>query len=361
MGYDVRSVDELAAEARGYFESAVDGAVVPVWPNTFDVVAKAMAMLGQEHELRRSWLYDQLFVLSAAEGSLERHGYELGLVRAPGAPSVGAASFPAGAGVVVPAELRFVRPDGTSYRSVGAATAAAGTVTVQLEAESIGAAGDTAAGVAIRLASESVAPEGFTPTGAVAAGGLSGGADEEDLRAFRARVLARRRRPPACGNAADWERWTREALGPVAGVFVDSFSDDARAVWLQFTVTDQPNGVPSFAQVAVVQAYVADPVRRPVTARVFVSAPTVSAVNVVISDLSPDTADVRASIAAEIALAFAERVEPGKPSAVFRLKRSLLAGAISRIVGEGYNLVEPAGTLTFASGVLPTLGSISYV
>jgi hypothetical protein len=126
-------------------------------------------------------------------------------------------------------------------------------------------------------------------------------------------------------------------------------------------VSDQPNGIPTAGQIAAAQAYVDDPIRRPITARVFVSAPIPQAVNVVIGGLGPDTADVRAAVEAEIQATFLDRARPGQPSASFGFSASWIDEAISRATGEDrHRRVAPTGDLTFTSGNLPVLGNIAY-
>lgn len=360
-GYSVRSLTQLAIEARAYFLSAIEGAIVSVWPNSFTVVAKVLAILGQEHEQRRAWLYDQLFVSTASTESVDRHGYELGLVRRPGVAATGSALFPSSVGVTIPAGTRLVRADGVSYRSTATVGPTLGMASIPIIADEFGALGNAEAGIVIRLSPDTVVPAGFNAQGQVAIGGLTGGADAEASRAFRQRVLNRRRKPAAGGSSGDWERWAMAAPPAVTRVFIDSFTDDSRAIWLAFMVSDQPNGVPTTGQVSAVQTYVADPIRRPVTARVFVVAPTASPVDVTITGLTPDNATSRAAIAAELAVFFAESVTPGRPSGAFLLRRSAIEAAIARVVGEdAFTLTAPAGNLSFAAGVLPTLGVLAY-
>ncbi len=362
MGYEVRSLPSLSAEARGYFVSAVDGASVSIWPNSFTVTAKVLALLGHEHERRRAHLFDQIFPSTAEAAALERHGYEHGLMRQAGAEANGILTVAAPDGLVIPSKLRFVRGDGTSYRSVAAVTAAGGAAELAIEAEEIGAAANAAAGTALTLGAESVAPAGMARDGAVAAGGLVGGADDETVEAFRERLLERRRLPPKAGSETDYVAWAHEALPEVARVFADSFSDDPGAVWVQFTVTDQIDGFPTEEQVASVEAYLRDPLRKPLTARIYVSASQPSEVPVSIEALDPDTPATRAAVEAELRALFADNVEPGRPSKPYRLRRSMIEAAIARVVGDdGFELAEPASGQSFAAGVMPALGPVMFL
>ncbi len=196
----------------------------------------------------------------------------------------------------------------------------------------------------------------------VDAAGLTGGTDPEDVETFRARVLYRKRNPPQGGSAPDYEIWAGEALSTVEDVYVDSFLNDTRAVWVCFTVSDQPNGIPSAGEVAAVQAYIDDPVRRPITARVYATAPTPVQQAVGIKDLSPDTPDIRAAIDAELAAFFVDDVQPATPSTPFTLYVEAVSAAVARAAGVGtFTLLVPAADQAFSTGgQMPVLGTIGY-
>lgn len=363
-GYSVRSLKDLAQAARGYITQSVEGAIASVWPNTFTVTAKVLALIGQGMELRRAWLVRQIFASTADRAWLIRHGFELGLTPGVAGPALGSASAAAPVGTPIPAGTQYLRADGVTFTTISTATAGGGGATLSLQADVPGVAGNTPAGTSLALVDPANGPKGLASTCIVNAAsdgsGLSGGSDEQDTEAFRAEVLYRKRNPPQGGSAADYVEWVLAAVPTATKVFVDSFQNDERSIWVQFLVSDQPNGIPTQGQVAAAQAYVSDPLRRPVTARVFVSAPAAQGVDIVIARFTSDTADTRANVEEEIAAMFTDRAEPGRPSTPFALSASWIDEAISRATGEdSHDLVSP-GDLTFASGVLPVLGSISY-
>ena len=364
-GYSVRSLVDLSQAARKYFTQSIDGAVASIWANTFTVLAKVLALIGQGLELRRAWLVRQLFASTADRVWLIRHGFELGLQPDPAAAAFGTATAAATPGLVVPAGLQYRRGDGATYTTQASAIAGGNSVGLVLEADVPAAAGDTPAGTVLALVDPDDAPDGLDPTCIVDAAsdgtGLSGGADEQDIESFRAQVLYRKRNPPQGGSAPDYVEWVQAAVPSAAQVFVDSFQNDSRSVWVQFTVTDQPNGIPTDGQVAVAQAYVSDPIRRPITARVFVSNPNPVPQAIVIGGLSPDTTDIRASIEAELSAVDADRAQPGTPSTPFLFSASWLDEAISRATGENsHRLVSPVVDQVFTAGQMPALGTIAY-
>lgn len=363
-GYSVRSLVELSQTARQYFVQSVEGAIASVWANTFTVFAKVLALIGQGLELRRAWLTKQIFASTADRMWLIRHGYELGLQPGVAAPALGTATAAADPGTQVPEGLQYVRADGVTFSTISGTAASGAFAGLTLQADAGGVAGNTPPGTVLTLTEPANAPKGLAPTCTVDVAsdgsGLSGGADEQDIEAFRAQVLYRKRNPPQGGSAPDYAEWVQAAVPTATRVFVDSFQDDTRSVWVQFLVSDQPDGIPSAGQVAAAQAYVSDPVRRPITARVFVSAPEPEAVDVVIGAFAPDTADNRANVEAELAATFLDRAEPGRPSAPFAFSASWLNEAVSRATGEDSHDLRSPGDLVFASGRLPVLGTISY-
>lgn len=362
MAYVVPKLADLSQRARRLFAEAIPGAIVDIWPNTFAVVAKVMAALGYEIHLRIRWLVRQLFASTADEVWLVRHGYELGLTRIPARKAAGFATLAVASGTTVPAGVTVRRGDGALFATRTSAVGAGPATSLEFEALTAGAAGNTLAGETLELIDLAYAGTvGATAT--VAAGGIGGGADIEDIEAFRQRILDRKRRPPQGGSRSDWERWAKETDGAVTRVFVDAFANDIRTVWLSFLRRDRANGVPTAADVAAVQAYVGDDMRRPVTARVTVVAPVPQAVAVTIAGLAPDTTAVRAAIAAELAALFAERTAPATPNVPFVLSRSWITEAVARATGEDrHRVTVPADDLTYTTpGHMPVLGTITYV
>ena len=363
MAYSIRTIESLSQQARLFFTQAVPGSVVKLWANTFTVFGKVFALLDFEHELRRQYLYRQLFASTADQQWLARHGYELGLSQDPGNAAVGSVTVAAPDGILVPAGLQFVRPDGATYSGLAPATAIGASVELTIQSDLAGSAFNMEDGDTLELTASVDAPISLGTQGVVTAAGLTGGVDPEPLEAFRARILYRKRNVPQGGSASDYVKWVGEALASVRNVYVDSFQNDSRSVWVCITVSDQPNGIPTSGELAMAQAYVDDPIRRPVTARVFVVGPNAVPVPIVITNLRPDTPDARAAIAAEIAALSNDVVQPATPSAPFVLYREEIEAAIKRAVGGSgrFTLTSPSTDLTFSVAAdMPVFNSISY-
>lgn len=361
MPYQIPPIADLSQRARSRFASAVNGAVVGLWPNLFPILAKFHAALSYEIHLRLAWLFKQLFASTADIEWLTRHGFELGITRVPATVAIGFVTITVPIATSVPFGLTFRRADGAMFRTRTSATGAGDTI-LQLEALVAGVDGNSDAGTVFTLVDTGVVV-GIGETAVADADGLGGGGEAEPIETLRQRILDRKRNPPQGGSATDWVRWIKESSGAITRVFVDSFIGDSREVWIAFLRSDRTNGIPTTPDVAAAQAYVEDDIRRPVTARVTVVAPVAQTVNIVISNLDPDSTVVREAIAAELAAMFADRVAPATPTRTFTLWRVWISEAISRATGEAHHvLTTPATDVTYSTaGHMPVLGTITYV
>lgn len=389
MGYSIRPLATLATQASQFFTQAVPGAIVRLWPNTFRVLGKVLALLDFEHEMRRQWLFKQQFASTADRDWLIRHGFELGLALDPGSPSTGTVTVAAPAGTVVPAGVEWTRDDGATYATLVPTTSVGPTVDLVVQADKVGAAFDMQAGDGLALVVSAGVPQLLDETAAVGFDGLTGGVDPEDIETFRARVLYRKRNPPQGGSEADYIEWVGESLASTKTVFVDSFANDDRSVWVCFTVSDRNDltwegyfvsdvganddtpiesfvphtyGIPNDQQVDTVQAYISDPVRRPVTARVFATAPTPIPVPIALTNFSPDTPETRGAVLAEIVALQVDEMRPAKPNEPFTLYLEQIEAAINRATGvQAFTVLSPAGDITFTTGSeMPALQPPTY-
>ena len=367
MGYPWQSLAQFSQTVRGYFTQTIKGAIASVWPNTFTVSAKVLALLRFEIQERLTWLYKQLFASTADLPALLRMGWELGIGGlTPATAATGTSQVACTPAVLIPAGLQYQRADGATFSVRAPLTPTGSSVALPLQADVAGALGNTDAGDTLNLVPSSEAPSGLGASGTVNAqtdgGGLEGGSAAETPDHYRQRVILRKQQPAQGGSDTDYENWAQQALSTVIGVFVDSYINDSRWVWVTFLVSDQPNGIPSDGEVAIVQAYLSDPTRRPRTARVFVTKPTAETVNYTIAGLLPNTAQAQAAVEAELAAIFAENVEPATPNAPFILYREWGDAAIDRAPGVAAGtLVSPSGDVTYSTAPqMPVLGSVTF-
>jgi uncharacterized phage protein gp47/JayE len=116
-----------------------------------------------------------------------------------------------------------------------------------------------------------------------------------------------------------------------------------------------PDGLPPAAEVARMTEWLE--VRRPVTAEVFVFAPTPLPIDVVVRDLQPNTVAVQNAVEDELRdMLFRE----GEPGAV--LHRSWFWEAVSVAAGERSHTIDAPGTdIALQLGELGVLGTLDFV
>ncbi|MBU1040042.1 MAG: baseplate J/gp47 family protein [Proteobacteria bacterium] len=318
--------------------------------STIAVLARVTA--GQAHGQYGylEWLKDQPFADTAEAEYLERHARIWGISRKPAVASTGQVSIPGTDGAVLLAGAQLQRVDGVLYEVTAEATVADGAALASVTALEPGLAGDTPAGVSLTLTAPVTSMQSV---GLVQAAGLTGGVDLEADEALRARLLARIQAPPHGGAGQDYEAWALEVPG-VTRAWVYPLHMGAGTVGVVIVNDADPDSpIPDAELVAAAQAYI-DSVR-PVTAEVFVFAPTPLVVPVTVA-LSPDTSATRAAVTAELGDLFAREAAPGQVIYLSHLRE-----AISVSPGEtNHVLTAPTADVTPTTYQFPVLGTITF-
>ena len=160
--------------------------------------------------------------------------------------------------------------------------------------------------------------------------------------------------PPQGGSVADYERWALE-VPAVTRVWVRPLWMGAGSVGVSFALDDDPTSIiPDVFKVDDVQAYLDD--RRPVTADVFVFAPTPLVVDFDVI-LSPDTAAIRVAVEQALADLLAREADLGGTLLLSHVREavSTAAGEVDSellapsadVVALPYELAVP-GTFTWS-------------
>ncbi|MGS1116865.1 baseplate J/gp47 family protein [Castellaniella sp. UC4442_H9] len=298
----------------------------------------------------QAWLARQILPDTCEEESLGRWAQLKGVVRTPATRAVGAVDVTGTVDVIVPADFVWQTNDGVRLVVTADTVLTSGTVSVPVAAEDAGQAGNLAAGVLITAISPRA---GVSDRAVVAAAGITGGTDVEQLERWRRRVLRSFRVQPHGGDAADYETWALEVAGITRAW--------ARPQWLGpgtvgvFVVRDDDDViVPDASELAAVKAHI-DAVR-PVTAEVYVMAPTLLVVPATIA-LTPDSDLLRAKVEAALQDLFMTEADLGG-----RLYRTHIAATISNVPGEtDHVLAAPVADIVPAAGELPVLGAITWL
>lgn len=324
---------------------------------TAAAIARVFAGIAHSLHGHLDYIARQVVPLTAEGDVLEQWASLYGLDRLPATRAAGDVTFSGTNGAVIPLGALLTRANGAKYRTTASGAISGGTATVAVQADDAGVAGNAAAGTTLSLAN----PIAGVASAVVAAGGLFGGEDREtdlELRTrFRDTIAAR----PQGGSLQDYRLWALEVPG-VTRVFVFAGEDfmGPGTVGVTFAADDEPGGpIPSAPLVAAVQARLTDPTRRdsaPVTAEVTTFAPAAVPVDFEVT-LTPDTQAVRDAVTEALADLILRDGAPGGTLLLSRIRE-----AISNAPGESDNvLTDPVADLTFTSGELPTLGTITFL
>jgi uncharacterized phage protein gp47/JayE len=157
------------------------------------------------------------------------------------------------------------------------------------------------------------------------------------------------------GSVNDYVSWAQAALVGVSYVKVISGYGGLPNVGIVIGIAGP--AVPSSGQIATVQAYIADPSRKPVTAVPVVLACALNPVPISVH-LSPDTPTLRSAVTAALALSFQQNAVIDGTTTF-----ASLDNAIASAVGSGsFTLVSPAVD-TPAPSVLSinVIGAVTFV
>lgn len=327
----------------------VDGAVLR--RSVLGVLGRGLA--GASHELHGhlEWIARQVLPDTADADYLERWANIWGVKRKAAEFATGSVTFSGTSGAVVPEGTVVQRQDGVRLVTTaqGTLSGTPATATVAVQAVEAGAAGNTLAGVAVALLQPIT---GVQSTAVVAAGGIVNGSDAETDDQLRQRLIDRIQAPPQGGSAADYVTWALEVPG-VTRAWVYPMEMGAGTVTVRFVRDNDASIIPDSGEVDAVQDYI--DARRPVTADVYVVAPTAVPLDMTIQ-INPDTAEVRAAIEAELADLLRREAEPGGTILISHIRE-----AVSTAAGEFDSVVvTPSANVSHSTGEIAVLGTITF-
>ena len=343
------TLPELIDQGAAEFESRLPGVLARVRNSVVGVINRVLAgalsaLYKYAEALSEQWWPDR-----SAPEFLPEHGARWGVPQLPAAAATGTVQFSGTNGTVVPLGTVVQRTDGAQYATTAAAVIGGGVAVATAQAVVLGQAGNADIGTALALTT----PIAGVNTAATALTALAGGADVEGIEAWRARILARIRKPPQGGSQDDYLAWAYGVPG-VTRAWVYPNELGAGTVTLRFVRDDDVSIIPDAGEVAAVQAAI-DAVR-PVTATVTVVAPVATPRNFTIQ-LLPDTGTNRAAVQAELAELYRRAAAPGGTMLISQQREaiSIAAGEVDHV------MTVPAANQAHAAGLLPTLGVITWL
>ncbi len=298
-----------------------------------------------------NWIIEQILPDTADEETLERiASLRLQQPRKAAAAADGSVSFQAAAGAVLDVDTVLQAQDGRSYKVTTGMTTGTGGNQTTVEAVDAGSLGNAEAGLTLSL----VQPvQGIGGTFTVLEPGLTGGVAQESVESLRSRVIRSYRVIPHGGSKDDYETWALECAGVTRAWCVRNYMGPG-TVGVFIMRDDDANPVPDAGELAEVKAYIEE--RRPVTAEVYVLAPSIVPVVYQIR-LDPDTTATRAAVAAQLADLHNREAGLGE-----KLLLSHMREAISGAKGEwDHQLVYPAADLEPTSNQLLTFGGCTWL
>ncbi len=247
----IPTVAEIRARIIADMETAI-GQTVPWLPKALTKVI-AGAVAGLDVLLYNSilWVYKQIFPETADYDALVLLGKIVSITPTTAVKSVITANVYGTNGETVAAGTTYFRtPSGAVYQVTTGGTISGGFALCTLTALLAGEAANVADGVELAIVTPDVNLTGV----AVVVGTTTDGADEESEEQLRARVIARYKRRHTGGSPADYYLWGLEAphfiwISPVAG-------DKPGDVWIYGEVDNQPDGIPTSAQLLTLCDYV---------------------------------------------------------------------------------------------------------
>lgn len=299
------------------------------------------------------WLSKQLFGDTSEREQLLRQAALYGItpIAATFATGTATATGTDGTAILVDTILRL--DDTTSYRVTTGQVIAGGTATLPITSVLAGAAADVPAATSLTFES----PIAGVDSTATVDADITDGADEESTEDLRTRFLLHLREPPEGGADQDYEAWAL-AVADVTRAWVYPNENGLGTVVVRFVLDNQPSIFPDAAKVTAVQT--ALDAERPITAEVTAAAPTDLAVAFTVS-ITPDNADTRSAVTAELGDLLTRVAEPGDGAGRGTVLLSQIRTAIGIAEGvDDYTLTAPAADVVPAVGELPTLGGITW-
>lgn len=251
-------------------------------------------------------------------------------------------------GIEIPAGAIIQRDDLLEYTTTAAVTSVAGVLQVPVMCSVTGTQGNTDDGISMVLTQ----PVNGLPSSA-AADGIEGGTDIEPVEEWRARIIERWYYTPQGGADGDYIIWAKEVPG-VTRAWTYRHWMGAGTVGVLVANSHLENPIPDNSVITAVRDHIL-PLAPVAGASLFTFPPVAKIVPFNIR-LTPDTAEVRYAVLAELRAMFLRDGIPGGKLAHSRINES-----ISIATGE-YNhvLLSPVTDVALAATELPIVGEVTW-
>ena len=350
-GFTRPTIDEIKERILSNINNNIPGVDARIRYTPLNVLATAFTGAVHEQYGFLQWGLKQTNLIEAENENLDAFGGRIwGINRKIAAYATGSVTFSGTNGTLIPENTFIQSATGIQYKTISAVTITSGTALANITALITGIQGNQMNGTILTLSSPiSNINQNVTVQS------LSGGTDQEDDDSYRQRILNRIHQAPHGGNKSDYINWSLEVPG-VTRAWVTPLGRGAGTVDVRFVMDDTyTNGIPLAGDVAIVQAYLSDDIRRPITADVKVYAPIAVSLPITISGLTPNNSTTQANINAELQDLFLSKSEPG-----VTFRRSWIWDAISNADGvDHFQLDAPLTDTPYTAGQMPVLGTVT--
>ncbi len=310
------------------------------------------------------YMQRQLFITTAENEFLDKHGIEFGLPRTAAVKGTGSGTATGTTGTVIPVNTELQSAAGVVYLTDAAATIVAGVATIAITAKVASSDGNESGGVILTFVSPIT---DINTSFTLDSNGISNGADEELKAAYSSRILTRKRKPPHGGADTDYEMWAKEISGVTRAWTIQAWQGIG-TIGLAF-VRDDDSGIifPDLTERTAVYDYIishTDPgsgemIGIPVTAipGFKIIELTAKTINMTIA-IYPNTVTVQTNIITQLKNLFYDKGGSGQT-----IYRSWVQEAISAATAEDRNrVIIPTidSELTASTSELQVLGVITW-
>lgn len=365
-GFSRPSLADIVARIEADFNTRLPGADSRVRRSVLSVLARVLAAAIWSLYGYLDFLAKQLFPDTATGAFLRRWAAIYKVPAQLATQATGTITVTGSNGTAISTGKILQRGDGLRIETTSSATVTGGTAVLNVKASEAGAAGNSAAGTIFTF----ISPISGANAQAIS-GTITGGADDEDDEALRARVLERMRQPAHGGAKFDYEKWAKD-IPNVTRAWVYPLENGQDTVTVRFMMDDTySNGIPLAGDVDTVKSYISNV--RPVCAELFVSAPIAVPLNFTIGlkDKNGDYIDdpvIQAAVEAELRDLLRREAEPKADGVINEepsgtILYSHLRQAISNSAGEyDHEMPVPNGNVTpDATGKIWVMGAITWL
>lgn len=378
MPFSRPKLSDLKAQVAADIAANLPGADALLRFSNLGITGQVQAMLAHGHYGYLDWIAKQAIPFTATDEALEAWAGLKGVTRKAATVATGQVTFTGTPTTDIPAGTLIVRGDGVQYTTnADVVVSGGGTAVVTVTASIAAAAGNAATSTVMTLGT---AIAGVNSGGTVTAA-LTGGADAETDDSLRSRMLAQYASPPQGGDYSDYIEWALQVAGVTrAWCNPNGLGSGTVRVYVMLDVSESafsgfPQGTNGTATAETRDSHatgdqlaVANYIfpLQPVTALVYVTAPTASPQNFTISGLSGASTATKNAISAAIADVFVREGGPGGALDIFgnlqgTVDLSLIETAIANIAGtQPFVITSPTVNITVATGAMPTVGVITY-